>query len=93
MSYKGYLRKASASYNRAERAKRKRINDLNRDQARLEKLQELENAIYEVELYENQMESLLAIHKELTLNVDWNFVLSSPTPDEPKNSKEKEKIA
>ncbi len=93
MSYKGYLRIASASYNRAERAKRKRLNEFNREQARLEKLQELENAIYEVELFESEMESLLSIHKELTLNVDWNFVLSSPVPNEPTNSKEKEKIA
>lgn len=93
MSYKGNLRKATAAYNRAESARRKSQNELKREEARLEKMQELERTRYEVNLFESRMDALLNIHKELTLNVDWDFILTSPAPNEPINSKEKEKIA
>jgi len=93
MGYKGTLRKAAAAMNRAESDRRKRENALRRQQARLEKMEELERANYEVNLYESQMESLLDIHKESNLAVDWNLLLTSQPPNEPKNSNEKEKLA
>ncbi|MEN6480561.1 MAG: hypothetical protein ABFD29_00050, partial [Anaerolineaceae bacterium] len=64
MSWKGTLRTLQVAQNRSERAARLRQNELKRQQSRLAKMQELERANYEVQVYENYLDVLLSIHKE-----------------------------
>ena len=64
MGWKGTLRAISAMNSSSERDARKRQNELTKRRNQLEKMEELEKAKYEVELYENRLELLLSIHKE-----------------------------
>ena len=46
-------------------------------------MQELEQAAYEVDVYENEIELLQSVHKECTDLVDWKKVASAPEPSKP----------
>lgn len=83
MSWSGHLRSLQAAQNRNERAARKRQNELKRQQVNLEKMQELERANYEVQVYENYLDILLSIHKDCGNPMDWQLIQSSVPPLEP----------
>ena len=83
MSFKGTLRTLHAAHNRSESQARKRRNELNRQQVQIEKMQESERANYEVQVFENQLDILLSIHKECGKFWDWNSILSSAPPNKP----------
>lgn len=83
MSWKGTLRTLQVAQNRSERAARLRQNELKRQQSRLAKMQELERANYEVQVYENYLDVLLSIHKESGNHWDWKSIQASEPPVEP----------
>ncbi|MCI0648284.1 MAG: hypothetical protein L0346_25795 [Chloroflexi bacterium] len=51
-------------------------------------MHELERAAYEVEVYENYIEVLTSVHKDVGQDIDWQAILSSGvTPQEPQRDK------
>lgn len=84
MSLKGTVRSVRAAYRTAERESQRRHRELERQRKQYEKMQELERAAYDVDVYENQLQVLLSVHKECGEKVDWMAIASVPEPQEPK---------
>ncbi|RTE08643.1 DUF4236 domain-containing protein [Paenibacillus whitsoniae] len=57
-----------------------RRNDLVRLQKEMKKLEELQQAKYEVELFENQIEMIKSIHKECDDSIQWEEISQSAPP-------------
>ena len=57
------------------------------------KMEALEQAAYEVEVYENHIDILLSMHKECAESVKWKRLLSNPEPGQPLKSGTLEKEA
>ncbi|MNR31432.1 hypothetical protein D3C85_1489420 [compost metagenome] len=56
-------------------------------------MEALEQAAYEVEVYENHIDILLSMHKECAESVKWKRLLSNPEPGQPLKSGTLEKEA
>jgi hypothetical protein len=93
MGWKGTLRSISAASRTIERDARRRQRELERQRAQLEKMQELERAAYEVQVFENYIDVLLSIHKDCGQSWDWEAIYSSSPPTEPRRSKAREVAA
>ena len=93
MGWKGTVRSIGAAVRAAERDAKRRQRELERQQKQYEKMQELEQAAYEVDVYENHIEVIQSIHKECSAHVDWNYIALSKQPKEPKKSCAKEEEA
>lgn len=93
MGWKGTLRTIQAHQRRFEREERKRQNELNRQRSLQEKMEERERALYELEVYENYIEVLSSIHKDVGASWDWQGILNSDPPIEPRKSNNAEKRA
>ncbi|XID96242.1 DUF4236 domain-containing protein [Paenibacillaceae bacterium WGS1546] len=61
----------------------RRRSELSKLQRDLEKMRELERAKVEVQIYENQIETIKSIHLEGEEPIDWQRVSASPPPFEP----------
>lgn len=83
MSWKGTVRSLQASARRAERNAHRRQRELEKRQKEYAKMEALEQAAYEVEVYENHIDILLSIHKECAEPVKWKKILSKPEPKQP----------
>ncbi|GIP33364.1 DUF4236 domain-containing protein [Paenibacillus sp. J2TS4] len=74
----------SMNRNRANRnSTYQRNQELKRMEKELAKLQELERAKLEVELFENKLEILRSIHKEIGEILDWASISRTPPPFSP----------
>lgn len=93
MGWRGTLRSLEAAANRADRNAKRRQKELERSRAAQQKLAELEEAAYEVEVFENYIERLQTIHTECSNSIDWESVLTQSEPPEPIRSNKKEKEA
>lgn len=56
-------------------------------------MQELEQAAYEVEVYENHIEVIQSVHKECGNPVDWASIANTPEPQKPVKLTKNEKKA
>ena len=56
----------------------------------MEKLEEIERAAYEVQLYENRIEVLTSVHKEYSREIDWNAWVTAPEPQAPERTSSSE---
>lgn len=83
MSWKGTLRSMQASARRSERNSQRRQRELQKRQAQYAKMEALEQAAYEVEVYDNQIEVLLSVHKECGDEIDWSSFINRVEPAEP----------
>ncbi|HEX8595696.1 MAG TPA: hypothetical protein VF682_20835 [Pseudomonas sp.] len=83
MSWKGTLRSMQASARRSERNSQRHQRELHKRQAQYAKMEALEQAAYEVEVYDNQLEVLLSVHKECGDEIDWSSFISRAEPIEP----------
>lgn len=83
MGWKGTLRSIEASARRAERDAQRRRRELERQRMQLEKMQELERAAYEVQVYQNRVDLLLSVHKECSDPWDWERIRSANPPVKP----------
>lgn len=82
---KGVLRSAAAAQRRAERESIRRQRELERQRNAYAKMQELERAQYEVELFNNRIEVLTSVHKDCGPTVSWeNIHRYQLGPGEPK---------
>lgn len=90
MGWKGTVRSIGSAVRAAERDAKKRQRDLERQKKQYKKMQELEQAAYEVEVYENHIEVIQSIHKECNPTIDWNKIALSKQPVEPQKSNHNE---
>ncbi|NWO56439.1 hypothetical protein [Chromohalobacter israelensis] len=93
MGWKGTVRSIGAAVRAAERDAKRRQRELERQQLQFEKMQELEQAAYEVEVYENHIDVIQSTHKECSPPIDWNKIASSKQPTEPQRSNDNESEA
>lgn len=93
MGWKGTVRSIGAAVRAAERDAKKRQRELERQQNQYEKMQELEQAAYQVEVYENHIDVIQSIHKECSPPIDWNKIALSKQPIEPQRSNDNESEA
>lgn len=93
MRWKGTVRSIGAAVRAAERDAKRRQRELERQQIQFEKMQELEQAAYEVEVYENHVDVIQSTHKECSPPIDWNKIASSKQPTEPQRSNDDESEA
>lgn len=71
MGWKGTLRSMQAASRKADRNSQRRQRELQSRQKEYAKMEALEQAAYEVEVYENQIDVLLSVHKECGEEIDW----------------------
>lgn len=93
MGWKGTVRSVGTAIRAADRDAKRRQRELVVQEKQYEKMQQLEQAVYEVEVYENNIEIIQSLHKESGEKVDWVAIAKSPPPPEPKNTHHKEKAA
>ena len=90
MGWKGTVRSIGSAVRAAERESKRRHRELEKQEKAFAKMQELEQASYEVEVYENHIEFIQSLHKECSPRIDWEKVANSPKPVEPDHSMEEE---
>lgn len=90
MGWKGTVRSIGAAVRAAERDAKKRQRELERQHKQYDKMQALEQAAYEVELYENQIDIIQSVHKECSTSIDWHEIALSKQPHKPQIGNEKE---
>lgn len=83
MGWKGTLRSMQASARRSERNSQRHQRELQKRQAQYAKMEALEQAAYEVEVYDNQIEVLLSAHKECGGEIDWSSFINRAEPAAP----------
>lgn len=83
MGWKGTLRSAQAAVRRAERQARRRQKELERRQREIARMAELEQAAYEVEVFENYLERIVSLHQEETEPVAWEQMAREEAPPPP----------
>jgi hypothetical protein len=66
-----------------EREARRHQRELEKRQKELARMEELERAKYEVEVYENYLDVLKSIHKDCSSTWNWKEIKSSNPPDKP----------
>lgn len=93
MGWKGTVRSIGSAYRATQRESQRRQRELERQRKQYEKMQELEQAAYDVEVYENHIQVLLSVHKECGDSVDWQSMASVQPPSEPARSRKNEKRA
>ena len=90
MGWQGTLRAMEAASRRAERESQRRYRQLQRDDNQRAKMEVQQQAVYEVEVFENQIERLSSVHKEAPEAWDWNCIHNSPPPAAPERSSGRE---
>jgi hypothetical protein len=93
MGWKGTLRSVGSTIRAAERDEKRRQKELEKQQKQYDKMQELEQAKYDVEVYENLIDRLQSVHKECSDVIDWEEIANSSEPEKPSNQKSREKTA
>jgi hypothetical protein len=83
MGWKGTLRSMQAASRKADRNAQRRQRELQARQKEYAKMEALEQAAYEVEVYENQIDVLLSVHKECGEEIDWHSFVGRAEPVEP----------
>lgn len=83
MGWKGTLRSMQAASRKAERNAQRRQRELEKRRSEYAKMEALEQAAYEVEVHENQIEVLLSVHRESAERVDWLASAERPEPIRP----------
>ncbi|ROM95001.1 hypothetical protein [Pseudomonas brassicacearum] len=86
MGWKGTVRSLQASARRSERNAHRRQRELEKQQKEYAKMEALEQAAYEVDVYENHIDIILSMHKECAEAVKWKRLLSNPEPRQPLKS-------
>jgi tellurite resistance protein len=86
MGWRGTLRAIDAASRRAERNSQRRYRQLVRDSVSRAKMEARQRTAYEVEVYENQIERLVSVHKESPEPWNWNLIYNTPPPIAPQRS-------
>ncbi|KPW70872.1 Uncharacterized protein ALO76_02292 [Pseudomonas syringae pv. coriandricola] len=86
MGWKGTLRSLEASARRSERNSQRRQRELQKRQAQYAKMEALEQAAYEVDVYNNQIDVLLSVHKACGEDIDWSSFINRVEPVQPRRT-------
>nr|WP_242174591.1 MULTISPECIES: hypothetical protein [unclassified Pseudomonas] len=86
MGWKGTVRSLQASARRSERNAHRRQRELERQSKEYARMEALEQAAYEVDVYENHLDVLLSMHKECGDGVNWRQLISKAEPNAPQKS-------
>lgn len=92
-TWRGTLRTMATLQRRSEREAEKRRRELFKQQKGVEKLEALQRANYEVEVYQNQVNLLLSMHKECSDNWDWQAIKATDRPKKPEWSNASEQAS
>jgi hypothetical protein len=90
MGTKSLMRSLNAIARQSERAARMRQRELLLQEKEYHRMQELQRAAYEVEVYENHIERITSVHKDCCSVYDWGKIEKEKAPDEPENAKTRE---
>jgi hypothetical protein len=90
MGWRGTLRAIEAASRRAERESQRRYRQLQLEERQRAKMEVRQQAAYEVELFEYQIERLLSVHKESPEAWDWNGIYNTHPPAAPQRSSVRE---
>ncbi|MBF5039513.1 hypothetical protein INP77_08425 [Methylophilus sp. 13] len=93
MGWKGTVRSINAAYRAAERDSKRRHRELQRQEKEYAKMQLLDQAVYDVDAYENHLERFLSIHKESISPINWIGIKNQSEPKKPPLSSEHEDAA
>ncbi len=93
MGWKGTVRSIGSAVRAAERNAKRRQRELEKKHGQFEKMQELEQASYEVEVYENEIEIIQSMHKDCSDYVDWIAIASFTKPEAPTKESTNEDFA
>lgn len=83
MGWKGNIRSFNASMKRIDRESKRRQKELDKRLKEREKMEVLEQAKYDVEVYENYIEQLQSLHKDGSNKIDWYELKNEEEPLEP----------
>lgn len=83
MGWRGVVRSIAAEQRRAEREARRRERELQAAQRDLSRMEERQRAAFEVAMYENQIEVLKSLHKDVSYWYDWSAIVAAPPPQQP----------
>ena len=83
MGWKGAVRSIGTAVRAMERDAKRRQRELEREQKHYERMEALEQAAYEVEVYENHIEIIQSLHKDCSELIDWLAISNSKQPKEP----------
>ena len=90
MGWKGTVRSIRATARKIEREAKRREKELARQRKEYEKMQALEQAAYEVEVFENYIDRIQSMHKESSETLNWESILKQAPPIKPTQSSENE---
>ncbi|WP_417446950.1 hypothetical protein [Kangiella sp.] len=93
MGWKGTVRSVGSAIRAAERDAKRRERELQQRNKQYEKMQELEQAAYEVDVFNNHIDVIQSLHKECSPRIDWNQIALSNPPIEPRKSNDNEEKA
>ena len=83
-TFRQFVKAAGKVSRQLEREANRRRKELEKRQKEAAKLEDLQRAEYEVEVFENRIEMLLSVHKECSSHIDWEqLVKQSKAPEEP----------
>jgi len=83
MEWKGTVRSIQATARAIDREEKRRQRELEKRIRESEKLAEIERAELEVDEFENYLEVITSVHKDVGYVWDWEEVLRSEPPEEP----------
>jgi hypothetical protein len=83
MGWKGTVRSIRSTHRAFQREEQRRQKELRRQKKEIEKMEALERAAYEVDVYENHIDLILSIHKEYGDLIDWVAISQSKEPPKP----------
>lgn len=83
MGWKGTIRAVGAASRRADRASQQRQRELQRREKEYSKMEALEQAAYEIEVYKNRLDLLVSVHKEFGAPLDWVDIAAKEAPVKP----------
>jgi hypothetical protein len=78
VGYRALFRSVGSAIRQAEREERRRQRELEQQQKYMTKMQALEQAEHEVEVYENRLALLCSIHKQCEDTIDWEKMKAMP---------------
>lgn len=83
MGWRGNLRTLNSTLNKMNRESKHKERELVKRHKEREKMQELEQAKYDVDVYENYIEQIQSLHKEGSEKIDWIVLKNEKAPVEP----------
>lgn len=93
MGWKGTVRSIGAAVRAAERERARRQREQEKLQREYEKMEMLAQATYEVEEFNNYIETITSLHKESSQPINWQQIASSDPPIIPQRNTKHEDAA